>query len=231
VTVTHANLNGMTLPLWRWHARKHEIFSVRDLTAFKRLKELKFSNLRHVPDLFFLSKFEELPSPPIDKPYFVINLRETYPGNPNPLEYQKEILARLSELLKQFPLHSLILCHQVERDGVFMEKVADSIADKHRIHHIASCLDEETALPLYQHADAILSNRLHCIMFGVLLNIPPYALTAVPHHVKITDAWREYKLDSYLLPSDKPLSQISLAKPNFDSLVHSRRKAILNLFE
>lgn len=202
VTIDTTHLKGLKGLLWRWQASQHELFSVRDKTIYEDLKKLGFSTVKHVPDLFLLSTRDE--EPVLEKDLeertkrVVICLRPDIPEVAVPGATSDLTRARVAEILERLdPEIEVVFSFQVDRDGEYVKSLYEAHKNRPNTRFESECQTVESAFELYRESSVILSNRLHCLLYGLTVGAAPVALTDWEQHTKIRYAWKDFEISDY----------------------------------
>lgn len=202
VTIDTTLLKGLKGFLWRWQASQHELFSVRDKTIYEDLKERGFSTVKHVPDLFLLSTRDEEPVVEEDlegrTKRVVICLRPDIPEVAVPGATSDLTRTRIAEILDRLdPEVEVVFSFQVDRDGEYVKSLYEAHKERPNTRFEPECQTVESAFELYRETSVILSNRLHCLLYGLTVGAAPVALTDWEQHTKIRYAWKDFEISDY----------------------------------
>ena len=202
VTIDTTLLKGFKGFLWRWQASQHELFSVRDKTIYEDLRERGFSTVKHVPDLFLLSTCDEEPVLESDlegrTKRVVICLRPDIPEVVDLNATSDLTRMRVAEILDSLdPKVEVVFSFQVDRDGEYVKSLYEAHKDRPNTRFEPVCQTVESAFKLYRETSVILSNRLHCLLYGLTVGAAPVALTDWEQHTKIRYAWKDFEISDY----------------------------------
>ncbi len=200
VTMSTDHLTGPLLWLERLQAKLHQLHSVRDSSIHQRLLELGIKQNKLVPDLFLLATPDAPPAPKEEvetrsHPRIVLNLRHDIPEADDVEAYKALVKRRALELVKKLPPQAeIVLAYQVDRDKHFMGEIYKAIAEDPRVSLRSECETVDSARELYADATAVLSNRLHCLLYAVTLGTPAIPFSDFAIHQKVRGAFKDFEL-------------------------------------
>lgn len=214
ITMSTKNLRGPRLLLERWQAAMHSLYSVRDLTVRDELKALGIGCVQHVPDVFLLATPPESPVSQNDleaRDYkrIIICLRPDVHESSDEAKVRETTKQRVRELLDALPSeeYEVVFSFQVARDHDYNAELYESCKDRPNTRFLPECQTVESARDLYVNATLVLSNRLHCLLYGVSHGVPVLAFTDWTGHKKIIGAWKDFELDDYHYDIFTPVQQ------------------------
>jgi len=200
VTISTDQLSGPLLWLERLQARLHHLHSVRDSSVHRRLIELGVSQNKLVPDLFLLATPD---APPVSQRHvevrdhlrIVLSLRSEIPEAKDKAKYREMVKRRVLELVQSLPNDAeVILSFQVEVDEGFMAEIFKELSGDSRVSLREACETVESARELYSSATAVISNRLHCLLYAVTLGTPAIPFSDQKDHQKLRGAFEDFGL-------------------------------------
>jgi hypothetical protein len=105
---------------------------------------------------------------------------------------------RVAEILDRLdPKVEVVFSFQVDRDGDYVKSLYEVHKDRPNTRFEPECQTAESAFELYRETSVILSNRLHCLLYGLTVGAAPVALTDWEQHTKIRYAWKDFEISDY----------------------------------
>jgi polysaccharide pyruvyl transferase WcaK-like protein len=169
---------------------------VRDDESLRALRDAGYANATYFPDLAFLVQREPVATP-ASRSAIALSFRNRIPEDHHSSEYERHLTNAIEAILSSVDSadrSGAVGFHQVEADAQFVETICQA--------HGLQCAPEMLTLSSYASffagAAIVLSNRLHCLLFGARYGAVPVALT-MNRHSKVVSLFRTVGWNSLVL--------------------------------
>ncbi|MEM5861152.1 MAG: polysaccharide pyruvyl transferase family protein [Candidatus Aenigmatarchaeota archaeon] len=205
MTCDSSKLRGILLQIVRIQSKLHDIYAVRDINLYHKLKALRFDNIYYCPDIFYWDwnvcsgRTPNITQMEYRNRTILFSLRRRLPDHPNPLEFERKLREKVKAIIDSLSEDiRIVFSYQVPEDYEWNRFLFENYKGRYNCEFVNYCLTKEMADDLYSNCDLIISNRQHCLLYGAKLGTPIMALTDPKVHWKLRGALEDLNVIEFL---------------------------------